>query len=103
MQSFMQSMRENRPDTLGGLNVEAMEDYREQTRTFIDGRKESITGLPASNVLKFLLEGESSCVVRPSGTEPKLKLYLSVTGNDREKADNQEKQIVKNIEALLEN
>ena len=45
-----------------------------------------LDGLPKSDVLKFLLEGGCSLVVRPSGTEPKLKLYLSVTAEDAQAA-----------------
>ena len=45
-----------------------------------------LDGLPKSDVLKFLLEGGCSLVVRPSGTEPKLKLYLSVTAEDAQTA-----------------
>ena len=42
-----------------------------------------IDGLPKENVLKFLLEGHGSVVVRPSGTEPKLKMYLTAVGTDK--------------------
>lgn len=101
MQDFMKKMRTESPLALGGLKVLAVEDYKEQIRHCQGGHKESITGFPVSNVLKFLLEGESSCVVRPSGTEPKLKLYLSVTGDGRQKAAEQEEKIVKDIEELL--
>ena len=101
MQDFMKKMRAESPLALGGLKTLAVEDYKEQIRHYQRGHKESITGFPVSDVLKFLLEGESSCVVRPSGTEPKLKLYLSVTGDDRQKAAEQEEKIVKDIEELL--
>ncbi|MCI8948735.1 MAG: phospho-sugar mutase [Lachnospiraceae bacterium] len=59
---------------------------------------ESFDGLPKSDVLKFLLEGHCSIVVRPSGTEPKLKIYVSVSAVDREEAEKIEAEIVKSAE-----
>ena len=63
-----------------------------------------LNGLPKSDVLKFFYEGEGvsgSVVVRPSGTEPKLKLYISVTTTDREAAEAIEKNIVADLEKKL--
>jgi len=60
-----------------------------------------IDGLPKSDVLKFLLEDNCSIVVRPSGTEPKLKMYISVSAKDRETAEKVEKAIVKSAEEKL--
>ena len=54
---------------------------------------EAIQGLPRSNVLKLWLEGGCSFVVRPSGTEPKLKLYFSVSGEGREQVGELEQQL----------
>ena len=52
-----------------------------------------LNGLPKSDVLKFMLEGNCSVVVRPSGTEPKLKTYISVSAVDRETAEKEEQII----------
>ncbi len=60
-----------------------------------------IQGLPKSNVIKFLLEGDCSIVIRPSGTEPKLKVYLSVSREDKENAEILEKYIAEEIEGIL--
>ncbi|MBR0463537.1 MAG: phospho-sugar mutase [Clostridia bacterium] len=69
-------------DEIGGLKVTAVSDF-----------SEGIDGLPKSDVLKYRLEGGSSVVVRPSGTEPKLKLYLSVSAKDRGAAEAVEKKL----------
>ena len=61
----------------------------------------SLDGLPKSNVLKFLLEDSCSIVVRPSGTEPKLKAYISVSAENKEAAQKVEAEIRKSVEEFL--
>ena len=60
-----------------------------------------LNGLPKSDVLKFILEGGCTLVVRPSGTEPKLKLYLSDSAQSREAAQEAEAELLRSAEALL--
>ena len=50
-------------------------------------KEENTTGLPKSNVLYYELEDNSWCCVRPSGTEPKIKLYMGIKGNSEEDAN----------------
>lgn len=85
MQEIMDQLRTHPPVQEAGRKVVSVEDYKTQEKHFADGRIEAIQGLPQSNVLKFWLEGGCSFVVRPSGTEPKLKLYFSVSGESRER------------------
>ncbi|MDD7255914.1 hypothetical protein [Bullifex porci] len=73
-------------DEIGGLKVIKTEDY-----------SKGLIGLPKSDVLKFLLEENCSVVVRPSGTEPKLKTYISVSAENREKAELVEKKITEEL------
>ena len=60
-----------------------------------------LDGLPKSDVLKFLLEDNCSIVVRPSGTEPKLKTYISVSAENKEAAEKVEAAIRKSAEEYL--
>lgn len=83
MKALMDSLRKEPPKTIGGLKVMSMRDYQTETITdFVTGEK-TPTGLPVSNVLYFETEGGNVVVVRPSGTEPKIKLYLLINGADQ--------------------
>ncbi len=72
IQAMMKSYRENPPATIAGSPVVKVIDYNEPEET----------GLPKSNVLQFYTEDGSVVSVRPSGTEPKIKFYFGVKGND---------------------
>ena len=90
MQSIMQAFRGD-IKAFGGKKVVKLLDYAQ-----------GLDGLPKSDVLKFLLEGNCSIVVRPSGTEPKLKIYISVSAADKEAAEDIEAEIVKDAEKWFE-
>lgn len=77
-------------DSFGGLKVLKTIDY-------LPG----VDGLPKSDVLKYLLEGDCSVVIRPSGTEPKIKAYLSVGAEDKSEATELEKKIVDDVEEMM--
>ncbi|HML69571.1 MAG TPA: phospho-sugar mutase [Clostridia bacterium] len=83
MSGLLASLRETKPAEIAGLAVEAVADYQLSIRTGAGGEQETIY-LPKSNVLRFFLAGGSEAVVRPSGTEPKLKIYLAVTADSKE-------------------
>lgn len=61
-----------------------------------------LNGLPKSDVLKYLLEGNCSVVVRPSGTEPKLKTYISISAESKEEAIKQESIVVAELKKYFE-
>ena len=86
----MARLREDLPETIAGFRVAGVTDYLTQQ-----------TGLPRADVLEFRLEPRAKLILRPSGTEPKLKLYLSVSGESREAAEETEQKILKSAEALL--
>ena len=77
MDSIMTSLRDNPPAEIAGIKVVKFDDYKASTsKNTATGEITEIT-LPKSNVLAFFLEGGSKVIVRPSGTEPKIKTYLT--------------------------
>ena len=76
MQAIMKKLRETPPTEIGGIAVESVLDYDTEG-----------TGLPKANVLEFRLAGGAKLMVRPSGTEPKIKVYLSAVAPTEEAAD----------------
>ena len=61
-----------------------------------------LDGLPKSDVLKYLMDGNCSVVVRPSGTEPKLKTYISVSASSREEAMRIEEKITEELSGFFQ-
>ncbi len=89
MQRIMESFRTGISE-IGSKKVETCLDYAK-----------GLDGLPKSDVLKFLLEDNCSVVVRPSGTEPKLKAYISVSAGSREEAGAIEKKITEGLKGYF--
>lgn len=83
MQHTMAALRANPPKDFAGEKVVAVRDYQTGVRTACDGTTEALT-LPKSNVLYFELENKAWICVRPSGTEPKIKLYVNAVSGDPE-------------------
>ncbi len=81
---LMQSLRENPPATFAGYAVARIGDYAEGYFTDLASGKKESTHLPASDVLYFVLENGDKIIVRPSGTEPKVKIYFLAHGEARE-------------------
>lgn len=84
---MMDNARNNPPVQLGDYKVLAVRDYKADTRKDILTGEVSSTGLPSSNVLYYELENNSWCCIRPSGTEPKIKFYFGVKGNNLEDSE----------------
>jgi len=94
---IMSDMRQNPPKTLGGFEVLAVRDYKEDTRKDLKTGEVTKTGLPASNVLYYELTDHTWCCVRPSGTEPKIKFYFGVKGNSLEDAQQKLEAVKKDM------
>lgn len=90
MQEIMKELRQGLK-TIGPKDVLELLDY-----------SKGIDGLPKSDVLKYILDGNCSVVIRPSGTEPKLKLYISVSEKDENIASKVEKEIYEYIKKSIE-
>ena len=89
MQGIMASMRKDMPQ-IGGIKVDKINDYLDE-----------IDGLPKSDVIKFYLADNCSVVIRPSGTEPKMKVYISISAADEESARIKEQDIVSFMERMM--
>ena len=87
IKAMMEKFRNNPPAEINGSRVERLLDYKIlKERNLISG-KESILDFPASDVLQFYLQDGSKVSVRPSGTEPKIKFYISVNAPLKSKND----------------
>ncbi len=93
MDQIMTDLRNTPPTAIAGLKVIKFEDYKTSVRKDILTGEESEITLPKSNVLAFYLEGGSKAIVRPSGTEPKIKTYLTAKQPDLESAKVLEKKL----------
>lgn len=91
MASIMESLRTNPPKEIGGYAVTKVTDYK----------KPEETGLPAANVLIYALEGGATVVVRPSGTEPKIKTYFTTLGKDLAEAEAQKAKLAEALKPIL--
>ena len=83
MAAMMDTLRNDPPAVFGGVDVELFGDYKTETFTELATGKKIPTGLPKSNVLYFKLVNGDVIVVRPSGTEPKIKFYFLLLGKDQ--------------------
>ena len=83
MQNLMASLRNDPPKMIGGAKVTAIRDYQKSIR--VEGDKTEELTLPKSNVLYYELENDAWVCVRPSGTEPKIKLYVNAVSDADEK------------------
>ena len=102
MKQIMENMRNNLPESIGGHKIQEFKDIQLDISKDIKTGEITKTGLPTSNVLYYAFEDDSWCCVRPSGTEPKIKIYMGVKSNsienakeDLEKLEKAMKEIVK--------
>ncbi|HUC92568.1 MAG TPA: phospho-sugar mutase [Paenibacillus sp.] len=90
--AIMEDWRGNPPADVAGVKVERMLDY-----------SRGLDGLPSENVLKFILADGSWFCLRPSGTEPKIKVYFAVRGDSREEADEAIAKLTREVMARVDN
>ena len=101
MKNIMQGLRDNPLTSLGGMEVEVREDFNSLTKlTVATGETEEIH-LPKANILIYWLKGGHQVIVRPSGTEPKVKVYYSIKGKDLAEASEIKAKIDADIKPIL--
>ncbi|MFC4402809.1 phospho-sugar mutase [Gracilibacillus xinjiangensis] len=101
IEKIMENIRENPFTTLGGLRVQAVEDYQSSLRKrLVEDLTEDIL-LPKENVMKFILEDEAWVCFRPSGTEPKIKSYFGVKTTSAEASERLLRTIQKEVEQRI--
>ncbi|MBR3901859.1 MAG: phospho-sugar mutase [Ruminococcus sp.] len=93
MDEIMTTLRNNPPTAIAGVPVVKFDDYKASTSKDIASGEVTELTLPKSNVLAFFLEGGSKVIVRPSGTEPKIKTYLTAKQPTKAEAEVLEKKL----------
>lgn len=97
----MEKLRQNPPETIADLRVAISKDYFQgKEKDLLAGQEKALT-LPKSNVLYYILENSSWCCIRPSGTEPKLKVYIGVKEATEDQAKNSLEAIKKSLLAII--
>lgn len=102
IQHILHYLRENPPSAIASQQVTTLEDYQSQLRMDCITKQEESIELPASNVLKYFLEDGTWFCIRPSGTEPKLKIYIGVKAETNELASNKLHAVKKEVQAIVE-
>lgn len=101
MNSIMSSLRENPPKEIGGLKVTFFDDYQESVSLNVATKEKSAITLPKSNVLSFVLTDGAKVIIRPSGTEPKIKAYYTAIGESQSDAEALEKKLAESFSKLI--
>lgn len=101
MADMMNDLRVNPPKEIAGAPVVKMSDYKLSfTKDTVTGEETEIM-LPKSNVLSFIMPDNSKVIVRPSGTEPKIKVYITACGNSREESTAKSEKIADSMSKIL--
>ncbi len=101
IKSIMEEVRANPPKTVGGKKVLAVRDYSKSTRIEVESGKTEEILLPKSNVIYLELEDKNNFIIRPSGTEPKIKLYCLLCGKTPEDAEKISELVKEDIKEIV--
>ena len=102
IQEIMEYLRDNTPKQVGPYKVLSARDYKLDTIKNMETGEITVTGLPTSNVLYYDLTEDAWLCVRPSGTEPKIKLYYGVKGTSLEDAEMKSMVLGKEVEQMIQ-
>ena len=98
---IMENLRNNPPKKVAGKKVLAVRDYKTSIRTEVESGKTEKIDLPVSDVIYLELADGNNFVVRPSGTEPKIKLYCLLRGEDKADAEKLMEAVKKDIKEIV--
>lgn len=101
MKEIMTDLRANPPKAIGGLKVVDIADYLASEETNLETGAKTVLTLPKSDVIAFKLEQGASVIIRPSGTEPKIKAYYTTIGDTRADAEAQEEKLIEDFKGIL--
>lgn len=101
MADIMASLRADSPAEISGMKVVKFADFKESVEKDIVAGTEKVIELPKSNVLAYYLEGNNAAIVRPSGTEPKIKIYVTAVGKDKADAQRITDLIVDDMKKIM--
>lgn len=101
MQQIMDNLRVNPPKDLAGAEITYTADYESGVVKDLENGAESKTGLPKSNVLAYKAKGGSGLIVRPSGTEPKIKAYITAIGTDKAAAEEKAEKLIAEANSIM--
>ena len=102
MAKLLKNVRNNPPAEVDGKKVISMWDYQTQIITNSDGSSDKIEGLPKSNVMRFNLDDKKTYfIIRPSGTEPKIKFYIGSNAESSEKSEQNVENVLNDLKSQL--
>lgn len=101
MAAIMDGLRVNKPSSFAGYEVAKIDDYKTSKSTDVKTGEESEITLPKSNVLAYTLTDGNKVIVRPSGTEPKIKAYITAVGTSEENAKQIAEKLLKDANKLM--
>lgn len=102
IQTILENLRKNPPSVIGDYQVTSARDYKADTVINMETKDVKATGLPSSNVLYYDLTDDAWVCVRPSGTEPKIKLYYGIKGTSLADADEKSAALGQAVKELID-
>ena len=102
IQTILENLRKNPPSVIGDYQVTSARDYKADTVINMETKEVKATGLPSSNVLYYDLTDDAWVCVRPSGTEPKIKLYYGIKGISLADADEKSAALGQAVKELID-
>ncbi len=102
MAQIMENLRKNPPQAFADMTVVMVDDYKTSISKNTENGNESKIDLPKSNVLSYKMAGGNSVIIRPSGTEPKIKAYITAIGNSGKSAKALADRLISEADAFME-